>query len=51
MRNYILLIMGNAIWWQNKVNIGSGNGLLLDGNKSLPESVLTYHKGGPVAFT
>ena len=26
------------------VNIGSGNGLLPDGTKPLPESVLTYHQ-------
>ena len=26
------------------VNIGSGDGLLLDGTKSLPEPMLTYHK-------
>ena len=26
------------------VNIGSGNGLLPDGTKPLPEPVLTYHK-------
>ena len=32
------------------VNIGSGNGLLLDGPKPLPEPVLTYHEQGPAAF-
>ena len=26
------------------VNIGSGDGLLPDGTKPLPEPVLTYHK-------
>ena len=26
------------------VNIGSGNGLLPDGTKPLPEPVLTYHE-------
>ena len=33
------------------VNIGSGNGLLPDGTKPLPESMLTYHKYGLVAIT
>ena len=28
---------------ENCVNIGSGNGLLPDGTKPLPESKLTYH--------
>ena len=32
------------------VNIGSGNGLLPDGTKPLPELVLTYHLQGPVVF-
>ena len=36
--------MATKIW----VNIGSGNGLLLDGTKPLPESMLTYHQSGPV---
>ena len=31
---------GANIW----VNIGSGNGLLLDGTKPLPEPMLTYHQ-------
>ena len=26
------------------VNIGSGNGLLPDGTKPLPEPILTYHQ-------
>ena len=26
------------------INIGSGNGLLPEGTKPLPEPVLTYHK-------
>ena len=39
--------MATEIW----VNIGSGNGLLPDGTKPLPEPVLTYHQSGPVAFT
>ena len=39
--------MARAIW----VNIGSGNGLMPDGTKPLPEPVLTYHKYGPVAIT
>ena len=33
------------------VNIGSGNGLLPDGTKPLPESMLINHQLGPVAFT
>ena len=32
------------------VNTGSGNGLLLDGTKPLPEPMLTYNQSGPVAF-
>ena len=31
-------------WW---VNIGSGNGMLPDDTKPLPEPVLTYHQWGP----
>ena len=38
---------GDIIW----VNIGSGNGLLPDGTKPLPEPMLTYHQSGLVAFT
>ena len=30
---------------------GSGNGLLPDGTKPLPEPMLTYHKWGPVKIT
>ena len=45
----------DAIWWQEKdthkyVNIGSGNGLLPDGTKPLPEPMLTYHQLGSVSF-
>ena len=38
-----LMIYGNVlpVFW---VNIGSGNGLLPDGTKPLPEPMLTYHK-------
>ena len=32
--------MAAQIW----VNIGSGNGLLPDGTKPLPEPLLTYHQ-------
>ena len=32
------------------LNIGSGNGLLLDSTKPLPEPVLTYHRLCPVTF-
>ena len=30
---------------QNLVNIGSGNGLVMQGNKPLPEPMLTYQYG------
>ena len=33
------------------VNIGTGNGLLPDGTKPLPEPMLTYDQWGVVAFT
>ena len=39
--------MATSVW----VNIGSGNGLLPDGTKPLPEPMLTYHQLGRVAFT
>ena len=32
-----------AIWWQIQVNIGTGNGLLPDGNKLVPQPMLTSH--------
>ena len=32
------------------VNTGSGNGLMPDSSKPLPESVLTYHQQDPLAF-
>ena len=32
-------------------NIGSGNDLLPDGTKPLPEPMVTYHQSGPVLFT
>ena len=35
-----------AIW----VNIGSGNGLLIDVTKPLPEPMLIYHLYDPVTF-
>ena len=45
----------NAKWCQLVivicVNIGSGNGLLLDGIKPLHEPMLTYHQLSFVAFT
>ena len=39
----------NSLWWRHMatevwVNIGSGNGLLPDGTKPLPEPMLTYHQ-------
>ena len=33
-----------AIWRHKSVNTDSGNGLLPDGTKPLPEPVLTYHR-------
>ena len=36
------LCPSKAIWQQIWVNIGSGNGLLPDGKKPLPEPMLTY---------
>ena len=44
---------GDTIWQQLKisVNIGSGDGLLPDGTKPLPEPMLTYHKYIPVTIT
>ena len=38
---------GDMIW----VNLGSGNGLLPDGTKPLPEPKLTFHWGWSAAFT
>ena len=38
--------MATEIW----VNIGSGNGLLPDGTKPLPEPMLTDHQLSPVTF-
>ena len=35
----------------NRVNIASGNGLLPDGTKPLPEPILTYHQSCFLAFT
>ena len=41
-----LLGPSDAIWLATEiwVNIGSGNGLLPDGTKPLPETMLTYHQ-------
>ena len=39
--------MATEIW----VNIGSGNGLLPDGTKPLPEPMFTYRQWGPKTFT
>ena len=33
------------------VNLGSGNGLLPDGTKQLPEPMLAYHQRGSLAST
>ena len=35
---------------ENWVNIGSGNGLLSDGTKPLPEPMLTYHQYDLVTY-
>ena len=40
----------NARWRQIWVNIGSGNGLLLDGTKPLPEPMLTDHQWSQVTY-
>ena len=40
----------DTIWRQIWVNIGSGNGLLPDGTKPLPEPMLTDHQWSPVTF-
>ena len=50
-------IIINSLWLSDAnnmvthilVNIDSGNGLLPDGTKPLPEPMLTYHELGPVA--
>ena len=44
----VLVMPYGQIKW---VNIGSGNGLVPDGTKPLPEPMLTYHQWGPVTFT
>ena len=41
----------DIIWLQIWVYIDSGNGLLPNGTKPLPEPTLTYHPWGSVAFT
>ena len=41
---------GIELGQQNWVNIGSGNGLLPDGTKPLPEPMLTYGQQGPIIF-
>ena len=42
----LVMLYGAEIW----VNIGSGNGLLPDGTKPLPEPMLTDHQQSPVIF-
>ena len=39
----------NSVWQHRSVNIGSGNGLLPDSTKPLPEPVLTCHQWDLVA--
>ena len=41
----------DTIWRQRSVNIGSGNSLLPDGTKPLPEPMLTGHPWSSVTFT
>ena len=42
----------DAIWWLRIwVNVGSGNGSLLDGTKPSPEPILTYHQLSPLVIT
>ena len=41
----------DTIWRHRSVNTGSGNGLLPDGTKPLPQPMLTYHQRGSVAFS
>ena len=46
-----LLWPSDTITWQGTwVNISSGNGLLPDGTKPLPEPMLTYRQWSPVTF-
>ena len=40
----------DAIWRQIWVNISSGNGLLPDGTKPLPEPMLTEHQWSPMTI-
>ena len=45
------LVPGDTIWRQEIwVNYGSGNGLLLDGTKPLPEPMLTYEHEAKVLW-
>ena len=46
--NLLYPIVCHVVIW---VNIGSGNGLLPDGTKPLPEPMLTYHQCGSLALT
>ena len=49
--NKLSMAWVNSLWPSDAlVNIGSGNGLLPDGTKPLPEPMLTYRKYGPVTF-
>ena len=41
LAHYILIIL---FFFEILVNTGSGNGLLPDGTKPLPEPMLTYHQ-------
>ena len=47
MMPYGITMYGIIIW----VNISSGNGLLPDGTKPLPEPMLTDRQWSPVAIT
>ena len=51
--NYAILIhwgLVRAYGCIDVVNIGAGNGLLPDGNKPLPQPMLTYYQQSPVAL-
>ena len=49
--NQVWWSLVNSLWPRIWVNIGSGNGLLPDGTKPLPEPMLTNDQWGVVAFT
>ena len=50
---HISCVYKHVIWWNRtwSILIGSGNGLVPDDTKPLPEPILTSHWWGSVAFT